>query len=65
QQQLLLMIEDVTERYRLADELSFHSNYDVLTGLPNRLQFENMLEELLKDEEHIPACIAFLDLDQF
>ena len=65
QQQLLLMIEDVTERYRLADELSFHSNYDVLTGLPNRLQFENMLEELLKDEDHIPACIAFLDLDQF
>ncbi|MBB1360687.1 EAL domain-containing protein [Shewanella sp. SR44-4] len=65
QQQLLLMIEDVTERYRLADELSFHSNYDVLTGLPNRLQFENMLEELLKDDEHAPACIAFLDLDQF
>ncbi|WP_257984784.1 sensor domain-containing diguanylate cyclase, partial [Shewanella sp. 11B5] len=65
QQQLLLMIEDVTERYRLADELSFHSNYDVLTGLPNRLQFENMLEELLKDGDHIPACIAFLDLDQF
>ncbi|AZG74592.1 putative bifunctional diguanylate cyclase/phosphodiesterase [Shewanella livingstonensis] len=65
QQQLLLMIEDVTERYRLADELSFHSNYDVLTGLPNRLQFENMLEELLNDEEQAPACIAFLDLDQF
>jgi diguanylate cyclase (GGDEF)-like protein len=65
QQQLLLMIEDVTERYRLADELSFHSNHDVLTGLPNRLQFENMLEELLNDEDHPPACIAFLDLDQF
>jgi diguanylate cyclase (GGDEF)-like protein len=65
QQQLLLMIEDVTERYRLADELSFHSNHDVLTGLPNRLQFENMLEELLNEEDHPPACIAFLDLDQF
>ncbi|MGX9461228.1 putative bifunctional diguanylate cyclase/phosphodiesterase [Shewanella sp. A14] len=65
QQQLLLMIEDVTERYRLADELSFHSNHDVLTGLPNRLQFENMLEELLNDEDTPPACIAFLDLDQF
>ncbi|GGQ08300.1 putative bifunctional diguanylate cyclase/phosphodiesterase [Shewanella litoralis] len=65
QQQLLLMVEDVTERYRLADELSFHSNYDILTGLPNRVQFENMLEVLLKDEDHVPACIAFLDLDQF
>ncbi|GGB52567.1 EAL domain-containing protein [Shewanella inventionis] len=65
QQQLLLMIEDVTERYRLADELSFHSHFDVLTGLPNRVQFENMLDNLLNDEDHIPACIAFLDLDQF
>ncbi|QDE32503.1 MULTISPECIES: putative bifunctional diguanylate cyclase/phosphodiesterase [Shewanella] len=65
QQQLLLMIEDVTERYRLTDELSFHSNYDVLTGLPNRLQFENMLEELLHEEDQVPACIAFIDLDQF
>ncbi|WP_418358156.1 putative bifunctional diguanylate cyclase/phosphodiesterase [Shewanella basaltis] len=65
QKQLLLMIEDVTERYRLADELSFHSHHDMLTGLPNRVQFENMLDDLLNDEEHIPACIAFLDLDQF
>ncbi|WP_282110040.1 putative bifunctional diguanylate cyclase/phosphodiesterase [Shewanella algicola] len=65
QQQLLLIVEDVSERYRLADELSFHSNHDVLTGLPNRLQFENMLDELQKDDDHAPACIAFLDLDQF
>jgi len=65
QQQLLLMIEDVSERYRLADELSFHSNNDVLTGLPNRLQFENMLQALLDNKEQAPACIAFLDLDQF
>ncbi|QIR13649.1 putative bifunctional diguanylate cyclase/phosphodiesterase [Shewanella aestuarii] len=65
QKQLLLMIEDITERYRLADELSFHSNHDALTGLPNRLQFEDMLDELLNSDEHIPACVAFLDLDQF
>ncbi|MBR9727729.1 EAL domain-containing protein [Shewanella intestini] len=65
QNQLLLMIEDVTERYQLADELSFHSNHDALTGLPNRLQFEALLEEVLSDDESIQACVAFLDLDQF
>ncbi|WP_394130440.1 putative bifunctional diguanylate cyclase/phosphodiesterase [Shewanella maritima] len=65
QKQLLLMVEDISERYRLADELSFHSNHDALTGLPNRLQFESMLEELLNDKDDIPACVAFLDLDQF
>lgn len=65
QKQLLLMVEDVTERYRLADELTFHSNHDALTGLPNRVQFEGMLDELLANDEDIPACVAFLDLDQF
>jgi diguanylate cyclase (GGDEF)-like protein len=63
--QLLMMVEDITERYRLADELSYHSNHDVLTGLPNRVQFEILLDELLQDPENTPACVAFLDLDQF
>ncbi|MGZ9897231.1 putative bifunctional diguanylate cyclase/phosphodiesterase [Shewanella gaetbuli] len=63
--QLLMMVEDVTERYRLADELTFHSNHDALTGLPNRLQFEGMLDELLNNEDAPQACVAFLDLDQF
>ncbi|QBF82353.1 EAL domain-containing protein [Shewanella maritima] len=65
QKQLLLMVEDITERYRLADELSFHSNHDALTGLPNRIQFEALLEEVLAEDEEIQACVAFLDLDQF
>ncbi|MFC1519819.1 EAL domain-containing protein [Pseudomonadota bacterium] len=65
EQQLLMMIEDVSERYRLADELSFQSNYDPLTGLPNRLQFEAMLEELIEHKDRLPVCVAFMDLDQF
>ncbi|MCL1066109.1 EAL domain-containing protein [Shewanella olleyana] len=62
---LLMMVEDISERYRLADELSFQSNYDPLTGLPNRVQFEAMLEEAIDAKERLPACVAFLDLDQF
>ncbi|MBQ4889534.1 EAL domain-containing protein [Shewanella sp. MMG014] len=62
---LLMMVEDISERYRLADELSFQSNYDPLTGLPNRVQFEAMLEETINEKDRLPACVAFLDLDQF
>ena len=62
---LVIMAEDVSEQHRLADELSFHANYDTLTGLPNRLHFEAMLQKLLNREEQVPVCIAFLDLDQF
>ncbi|MCC4834159.1 EAL domain-containing protein [Shewanella sp. 10N.7] len=62
---LLMMVEDISERYRLADELSFQSNYDPLTGLPNRVQFEAMLEEAIDAKDRLPACVAFLDLDQF
>lgn len=62
---LVMIAEDVSEKYRLADELSFHANYDALTGLPNRLHFEALLENLLKTHDDMPSCVAFLDLDQF
>ena len=63
---LVMMAEDVNENHRLADELSFHANYDTLTGLPNRLHFEALLNKALSLEaEPAPTCVAFLDLDQF
>lgn len=62
---LVMIAEDVSEKYRLADELSFHANYDALTGLPNRLHFEALLENLLHAHDDMPICVAFLDLDQF
>ncbi|ABM01176.1 bifunctional diguanylate cyclase/phosphodiesterase [Shewanella amazonensis] len=62
---LLMLAEDVSERHRLADELSFHANYDALTGLPNRSHFEAVLDKLLQQIPEEPICVAFLDLDQF
>lgn len=62
---LVLMAEDVSERHRLASELSFHANYDALTGLPNRVHFEALLAKVLGEEQAPPVCIAFVDLDQF
>ncbi|WP_338590028.1 EAL domain-containing protein [Shewanella khirikhana] len=62
---LLMLVDDVSERHRLADELSFHANFDALTGLPNRSHFEALLAKLLSEEHENPICVAFLDLDQF
>lgn len=62
---LVMIAEDVSEKYRLADELSFHANYDALTGLPNRLHFEALLENLLQARDDMPTCVAFIDVDQF
>ncbi|QSX33074.1 EAL domain-containing protein [Shewanella avicenniae] len=64
-QNLIVIAEDVSERRRLASELSFQANYDVLTGLPNRAHFEDMLQRLLMESQQTPVCIAFVDLDQF
>jgi diguanylate cyclase (GGDEF)-like protein len=62
---LVMTAEDVSERHRLAGELSFHANYDALTGLPNRLHFEAMLGNMLGGNSTVPACVGFLDLDRF
>ncbi|KFZ37383.1 D-glycero-D-manno-heptose 1-phosphate guanosyltransferase [Shewanella mangrovi] len=62
---LIVIAEDVSERRRLASELSFHANYDALTGLPNRTHFEDLLQRLLMEHDQTPVCIAFVDLDQF
>ncbi|QSX29349.1 EAL domain-containing protein [Shewanella cyperi] len=64
-QHLLMLADDVSERHRLADELSFHANYDALTGLPNRFHFEALLARQLPVSGEEPVCVAFLDLDQF
>lgn len=64
---LLSIIEDVTERVRTAQQLTFQAHHDALTGLPNRGFFMQRVDEAL-------TCLArhgdrftvmLLDLDQF
>ncbi len=62
---IVLLAEDISEQHRLAAELSFQANYDALTGLPNRCYFETSLGQVMREEGSAPACVAFLDLDQF
>lgn len=62
---LLLVAEDVSDRHKLADELSFQTNFDNLTGLPNRAYFESYYSCGRNCDERAPAFVAFINLDQF
>ena len=58
---------DITER-KLADEqLQHQAQHDALTGLPNRMLFDNLLRQILREEHrtHQQSAVVFMDLDRF
>ncbi|MFM2484721.1 putative bifunctional diguanylate cyclase/phosphodiesterase [Celerinatantimonas yamalensis] len=46
-----------------ADELEWLAGHDHLTQLPNRREFEKLINQQL--ESYIPGCLMLLDLDNF
>lgn len=63
----MLVCEDITATRSLAEELDFHANFDLLTGIYNRGFFERRLELLLNsslsgEQQH---ALLFIDLAQF
>jgi len=61
-------IRDRTEELeRQKDLLEFQATHDHLTGLINRLEFENQLQKTIRRCQDIGICsvILYLDLDQF
>lgn len=63
----VLVFRDVTEQRRLQEEMTYRATHDMLTGLINRIEFENRLQTALEDAlagrgEH---ALLFIDLDQF
>lgn len=63
----IVVLEDVSESYRMSKELSYQANHDVLTGLLNRRAFERHLEAVLSEAhtEHSSHALCFVDLDRF
>jgi len=58
--------EDITERRRAESRIEFLAQHDVLTELPNRLLFNERLDEALATaREDSPAALLCLDLDGF
>jgi diguanylate cyclase (GGDEF)-like protein/PAS domain S-box-containing protein len=64
---VILVLEDITERKRVAEIIWNQANFDRLTGLPNRHMFQDRLEQemALADRSGRPLALVFLDLDLF
>ena len=58
---------DVTEAHELSSQLSYQANYDALTGLVNRREFESRLQRVIKTArlQQSDNALCFIDLDKF
>lgn len=63
----VLVFRDVTTSRHLAAQLSWQASHDALTGLVNRRQFEQLLEEMLQSARTMDKvhAVLYVDLDQF
>jgi diguanylate cyclase (GGDEF)-like protein/PAS domain S-box-containing protein len=59
------MVEDIAERQLLEQRVRHQSLHDLLTGLPNRLNFAIYLEEQLERDRNAALMICKIDLDCF
>ncbi|MTV38296.1 EAL domain-containing protein [Duganella radicis] len=63
----VLVFRDVTERRQLMQQISWQSNHDILTGLPNRSALAQRFEQEVqraREHGHLLAVCLF-DLDHF
>jgi diguanylate cyclase (GGDEF)-like protein len=61
-------IRDVTEQRQVQRQLEHNATHDLLTGLPNRLYFEQELAAAIagsRASDHSDYAVLFLDLDGF
>lgn len=61
------VIRDITERKRIEQELNHMATHDVLTGLPNRLMFSQLLDHAIQSahRNNKQLAVFFIDLDRF
>lgn len=66
-QSMVLIYNDVTERYSAAQEIERLAFFDSLTGLPNRVLLKDRLFQMLARAERRNNIVAvlFIDLDHF
>jgi len=63
---VVMVCQDVSTSRKLSLQLSHQASHDSLTGLFNRLKFEEQLNQLLADMEgQNHHALLYLDLDQF
>ena len=67
QSQYLIILQDITFKQSYEQEIWWQTNHDALTGLPNRHQFQNVLEKMLKNatRNERQCAVLMIDLDKF
>jgi diguanylate cyclase (GGDEF)-like protein len=63
----VVLLEDITDRRTAEARISHLARYDELTALPNRVNFRDEIERLLKVQREAGqmSALLFVDLDQF
>jgi len=63
----VVAFQDITERKRKDEFILKQANYDALTGLPNRVLFQDRLAQEIKKSNRtgLPFALLFIDLDRF
>lgn len=63
----LVVLRDITERKAVHAHLERMAHHDLLTGLPNRILFDDRFQLALAAarRRHEPLAVAYLDLDGF
>jgi diguanylate cyclase (GGDEF)-like protein/PAS domain S-box-containing protein len=64
-QYLVGMVEDITERHQLQEQLRYQANHDPLTGLGNRALFTERLQAMFAGDRDGRIALCYLDLDGF
>ena len=59
-------LEDITERRRFDERIAHLAHYDALTGLPNRVLFQERLEAALaRIDPGEQLAVLYIDIDEF
>lgn len=62
----VVLLEDVTARKLAEARLAHMARYDTLTGLPNRVRFQERLEMVISGRRQDDSfCVMFVDIDRF
>lgn len=66
-EEVYAFVRDITDRKEAERQIRYMAYFDTLTGLPNRTQFMEQLENaiLYADRHDYSLSIFFMDLDQF
>ena len=67
QQQVVIIVRDITDAHQAAELIRNQAYYDFLTSIPNRFLSLDRLSQMIKEMERKDekAAVVFLDLDDF